>query len=162
MLPHARILLGCYRTGDANDPDTYVRAVTAVLSEYPIEVVKVVCDPRMGLPAKSKWLPTIFELKDACETAMVPIDRARREREAIEQRKRALAKPTFQRPTMAELKAKYGPNWGMTADDAATPPRSIDDMCKEAGISREDFEAINDKAAKHQQQFLCVHPEWRK
>jgi hypothetical protein len=28
----ARLLLGCYRTGDANDPETYVAAITAILS----------------------------------------------------------------------------------------------------------------------------------
>lgn len=159
----AKVLLGCYRNGDANDPDIYVRAVAAVLGEYPSEVIKDVCDPRFGLPAKSKWLPTVSEVKQACEDAMVPIDRRQREQEAIEQRKRALAAPVLPRPTYEELKEKYGPNWGLSCDDDGSPaPRSLDDMCKEAGISREDFEAINDNAAKNHAAFLAAHPEWRK
>src|SRR5260370_1058576 len=30
----ARLLLGCYRTGDANDPATYVAAIAATLARY--------------------------------------------------------------------------------------------------------------------------------
>src|SRR4051812_40675540 len=35
----AKLLLGCYRTGEANDPQTYVAAITAVLSRFPEEVM---------------------------------------------------------------------------------------------------------------------------
>lgn len=111
------MLLGCYRSGDANDPDIYVRAVTSVLSEYPSEVIKDVCDPRIGLPAKSKWLPTVSEVKDACEAAMVPIDRKRREELALQERRRALSAPVEPRPTLEELKEKYGENWGIHGAD---------------------------------------------
>src|SRR6185312_3504497 len=61
----ARVLLGCYRTGEANDPEIYSGAVIAVLSDYPLEIVKRVVDPRHGLPSKSKWLPTVAEIKEA-------------------------------------------------------------------------------------------------
>lgn len=60
-------MFGCYRTGDANDPDTYTAAITAVLAEYPIDVICAVTDPRSGLPRKSKWLPSVAELADACD-----------------------------------------------------------------------------------------------
>jgi hypothetical protein len=113
---HAKVLLGCYRTGDANDPEVYVRAVVAVLAEYPLEVIAKVCDPRMGLPAKSKWLPTIYEIKDACESAMIPIDRRRREQQQIEDRKKLIAGPKVPRPTLAEIKAKHGENYGLKSD----------------------------------------------
>jgi hypothetical protein len=65
-------LLGCYRTGEANDPEIYLAAVVAVLSDYPIDIVAAVTDPRTGIPAKLKWLPTIAEIKTACEDIAGP------------------------------------------------------------------------------------------
>jgi hypothetical protein len=62
----AKILFGCYRRGEANDPDTYVAAITAVLAEYDLDVIKYVTDPRTGLPRKTNFLPTIPELDKAC------------------------------------------------------------------------------------------------
>ena len=72
----ARILLGCYRRGEAEDPETYTGAVIVLLSSYPETVVLRVTDPRTGLPGKVKFLPTISEVKDACEAEMGPIRRA--------------------------------------------------------------------------------------
>jgi hypothetical protein len=62
-----RLMFGCYRKGDANDPDTYTAAIAAVLAEYPAEVIKAVTDPRTGLPRKVSWLPTVKEVSDACD-----------------------------------------------------------------------------------------------
>lgn len=45
----------------------YAAAVTAVLSDYPLDVIDYVTDPRTGLPVRSKWLPTVFEVKQACD-----------------------------------------------------------------------------------------------
>lgn len=146
------MLLGCYRRGDANDPDIYVRAVASVLGEYPLEVIKWVCDPRHGLPSKSEWLPTVSEVKKACEEAMAPIDRRRRMEEAAEERRTALSPPVFERPTLDELKVKHGDNWGLHPEGSEKTkwqPRSLKDICKEAGVSLDDFEAINTKAEKY-------------
>jgi len=66
-LKAAKVLFGCYRTGDANDPQVYTAAVVAVLSDYSPEVVQFVTDPRTGLPSKVKWLPAVAEVKEACE-----------------------------------------------------------------------------------------------
>ena len=68
----AQMLLGCYRTGDAHDPQVYVAAVIAVLSDYPPDIVAAVTDPRTGIPSRIKWLPTIAEIKDACEDIAGP------------------------------------------------------------------------------------------
>ena len=40
------------------------------------------CDPRLGLPAKSKWLPTVFEIKEACDAVAKP-DLSRHELDQI-------------------------------------------------------------------------------
>lgn len=61
------LLFGCYRKGDANDPEIYTMAIAATLAEYQKEVIEYVTDPRTGLPARLKWLPTVAEVREACE-----------------------------------------------------------------------------------------------
>ena len=65
----AKLLFGCYRKGDANDPETYTAAVTAILAEYPKEVIRYVTDPRTGIPRKSKFMPNPAEVSEACDRA---------------------------------------------------------------------------------------------
>lgn len=111
----AKILFGCYRTGDANDPETYVAAITAVLAQYPENIITQVTHPITGLPSNGKgWLPTVKEVRDACDAAYEPIIqnelRLKRVKEQIEQREREERR---EKPTMDQLKAKYGENWGI-------------------------------------------------
>jgi hypothetical protein len=65
-------LLGCYPAGKPADPQVYVAAVTAVLANYPNEIVRRVTDPVSGLPSRCKFLPTIAELTEACGELMRP------------------------------------------------------------------------------------------
>jgi hypothetical protein len=60
-------MFGCYRKSEANDPETYVAAIAAVLSEYPADVVQWVTDPRRGIPRKLRWPPNPAEVVEACE-----------------------------------------------------------------------------------------------
>ena len=60
-------LFGCYRASDANDPETFLAAATAMLSNYPEAIAAKVCDPARGLPSTAKWLPAIAEIREACE-----------------------------------------------------------------------------------------------
>jgi hypothetical protein len=110
----AKLLLGCYRTGDANDPETYVAAVTAILARYPEDIITRVTHPATGLPSKKSWLPTVKEVAEACGEAngeLVEEElRLKRIREQMEMRERM---ERGERPTMAQLKAKYGENWGI-------------------------------------------------
>lgn len=66
-------MFGCYRKQEANDPEIYVAAVTAVLSEYPQPVIETVTDPRSGLPSRLKWLPSVAEVREECERYMWPL-----------------------------------------------------------------------------------------
>lgn len=72
---YAQRLLGFYPAREVNDAKTYAAGITALLSAYPIEFVKRVCDPVTGLPSELKWLPTLKEVKDALE-----VHRKRREK----------------------------------------------------------------------------------
>ncbi len=62
----AALMFGCYRKAEASDPEIYAAATASVLSEYPREVVDYITDPRTGLPSKSQWLPSVFEVRKAC------------------------------------------------------------------------------------------------
>jgi hypothetical protein len=63
----AKRLLGCYRAGDANDPETYIAAVVSVLSRYHESVIRDATEPATGLPSRLKWLPSISEIREECE-----------------------------------------------------------------------------------------------
>jgi hypothetical protein len=130
----AKLLFGCYRTGDANDPETYVAAITAILARFPEEIITQVTHPDTGLPSNGKgWLPTVKEVKDACNEAYEPIVqnelRLKRVKEQIEMRER---EERGERPTLEQLKAKYGPNWGIgeeeTAKRVSTPAPTIEQL----------------------------------
>lgn len=118
----AKLLLGCYRTGDANDPDTYVAAVTAVLSHYPQEVITAVTHPVSGLPSKKGWLPTVKEVTDACAAAVEPIAENERRLKRIKDQMEARERENRgEKPSLEAMKAKYGENWGLSPDGAGKP-----------------------------------------
>lgn len=123
-IERARLLLGCYRTGDANDPETYVAAIAATLARYSQDIITDVTHPVTGLPSKKGWLPTVKEVFDACED----LDDANRQKIARERRikaqlaaREAEDRQAGQKPTLEQLRAKYGENWGLSAGPKATP-----------------------------------------
>jgi len=59
----AKRLVGSYAHLKAPDPDTFMEAVAAVLSLYPLDVVRECVDPRYGIARKLKFL-SIEELGD--------------------------------------------------------------------------------------------------
>jgi hypothetical protein len=72
----ARLLFGCFRKGEANDPEIYVLAIIAILQEYSEEVVERVTSPLTGLPRRIDFLPTVREVDRACfEFAKACMDR---------------------------------------------------------------------------------------
>lgn len=111
-----RVLLGCFRTGEANDPEVYTAAMIATLADFPEHIIQAVCDPRTGLPGRSKWLPTVSEVREECDILDARdrrsghweslAEQTLRERREAEAAKKAA-------PTYDDLKAKHGPNWGL-------------------------------------------------
>lgn len=133
----AAMLLGCYRRDDAADPETYATAVAAVLSTYPPDIVKHVTDPRTGLPGKSKFLPTVSEVREECErlamAEAVSIERVERIQRQLDERKADEERRASQhRPTYDELKAKHGENWGLSVpeEDLEAKQRQRDQIDK--------------------------------
>src|SRR5216684_612815 len=118
----AQLLLGCYRSGEANDPDTYVAAISATLARYSQQIITDVTHPVSGLPAKKSWLPTVKEVFDACEEEA---DRTRQQTARERRIKEQFAARAEQdrlaevKPSMEQLKEKYGANWGLTPNEPA-------------------------------------------
>jgi hypothetical protein len=72
-------VLGAYRAADVSDPATYISTASAVISGFSEEVATEALNPRNGLQTRSKWLPTISEIREACEqVAQAKADRERR------------------------------------------------------------------------------------
>lgn len=63
------MLFACYRAAEASEPAIYLSATSRVLQRYSEDVVRSVCDPVDGLPSQLKFLPSIAEIKLACEKA---------------------------------------------------------------------------------------------
>jgi hypothetical protein len=118
----SRLLLGCYRTGDANDPETYVAAITAILARYPEAVITEVTHPATGLPKKKGWLPTVKEVADACDDAVeFSVQHAARLKRIQEQMEARAREDRGEKPTLAQLKERFGDDWGLTPAAAKAP-----------------------------------------
>lgn len=89
-------------------------AITAILAHYPEEVITAVTHPVTGLPSKKSWLPTVKEVTDACAEAVEPIKqhelRLKRIKDQLEARER---ESRNEKPTLAQLKGRFGENWGL-------------------------------------------------
>lgn len=59
----------CYPKAAAQAPEVWITAAVAVLCDYPASIVIEVTEPATGLPVRCKWLPTLFEIREACDQA---------------------------------------------------------------------------------------------
>ncbi len=102
----ARLMFGCFRKGEANDPDTYVAAITATLAKYPDDVITAVTHPTEGLPIEQEWLPSVKVVHDACERLMAPI----KERKLREERiaKQLAERVAFDGPVSEKITQGFG------------------------------------------------------
>jgi len=78
-------LLGSYRSCEASDPEIYIGAVEEVLSHYPCRVIESVTHPHTGLPSRSNFPPSVFEIRQACDAIMHEEARAARRAEDLRQ-----------------------------------------------------------------------------
>jgi hypothetical protein len=106
------------------------------LAHFPDDVITSVTHPVTGIPSRIKWLPSVSEVRMACDEAMEPIIRIQQRSERIAQQladreayERQRAKP---RPTYDDLKGKYGDDWGILAAEAkrkaAEPAPNVDQL----------------------------------
>jgi hypothetical protein len=115
-LQKAKQIFACYRKDEAHDPEMYAAAVAAVLSGYPAFVTDYVADPRTGIASTSKWLPSVSEIKDACESKLnriqQDIERDQRIEKQIAARIEDEALKQRERTSYENLKTRYGDGHG--------------------------------------------------
>lgn len=147
------MLLNSYRGGTAADPDTYVSAIASLLTTYPEQIVCLVTDPRTGIAGKIKWLPTVFEVREACEREMYVIREEERRAKRREETNKILGEsprppgsrpiPEVVRRLQADLAANIAasrtsqrprPDWKTLSPEqlaeryAAEPPQLSDEL----------------------------------
>ncbi len=163
----ARLLFGCYRRGDANDPETYVAAVAAVLADYPETTMRYVTDPRSGLPSQKKrdpktgqeWggLPDVADIKSACEshygTTRRMIEWEREAQKQIAEREKLAIGDGRPRKTYAELVADCQARGLMVGPKQPGKVMPIDSFMTEYGVTREQFDAMPDLPPNHADKF---------
>lgn len=120
-------IFSAYRADSYGSPEHaegYKANVKAVLGQYPDEVIMHISDPRTGVQRASDYPPSIARIVTACEVEMQHKAKLARLKNwgnaATEERKR-LEAPREERPTLAEMKAKYGEDWGLRADPRPKP-----------------------------------------
>ncbi len=138
-------LLGCYRTGDANDPEVYISGVVAVLSRYTIEIIREVTDPATGLPSKLNWLPTLAEIHKECDLLSERAKRKARRAEELDQQFAEREKPVDRsaRPTYEELKRRCHEVGLMIGPKGSRlPPLDVAAFRTQHGVTKEQWDAI--------------------
>jgi hypothetical protein len=116
------MLISAYRADQYSDPEGYMASLGMVLEQYPDDVVVYITDPRTGIQRRRKWPPAISEIVEACDQHHQYLNR-------IDHFKNWGKKPAQieqpnneERPTLEQLHAKYGKDWGLKTLDE--PPKS--------------------------------------
>jgi len=140
-------LLGGYASVNLHDPEVYIAEVIGLLVGYPFWAgERAIAAVRKESP---DFIPSVGKLQPHLESE-VRVHRYAAEWEEGAQRARLeaqkqIAGPVTPRPTYEELKAKYGPNWGISNPDKPAPPTR--EECRQkliAEIGQEAFDAIPD------------------
>jgi hypothetical protein len=117
----AKRLFTAYPKSDYGDPDSAAAGMVNVLKGYPLSVVDRLTNESKpeALQLKHKFPPRLAEIKEAADALMSEKTqreaRASRIAEQIAARAEA-EQPKGDRPSYAELKAKYGPTFGIDPD----------------------------------------------
>jgi hypothetical protein len=119
-----RVMLGSFPQSERAkvDPTVFVPALAAMLASFPQDIVQAVTDPVRGIASEQNWVPTLAELRHACEVRLRPRqEKAKREAElrrtqamlappppaTAEQRERAVAKWEAEKAARARQARKY-------------------------------------------------------
>lgn len=138
--------MGCYRAVDSNDPETYIAAAIAVLSRYPIKIIEAVSSPVTGLPSKLKWLPSIAEIKEACEeydrfNARIRQAERQRQEQLAERARFEAENDRSNRKSYAEIQADFA-KVGFRFGKRAYQPVDPKEVMQKYNISQEQWDAI--------------------
>lgn len=151
-------MLAAFPNGSPANAKGYIGALAAVLGDYPKSVALRCADPAKGVSRETRFMPTVADLVAFCERETAElrgiVDRedhhaglARQQQERAEADAIAAAKRAA-RPSYDDLKAKYGPDWGITNPDrkpVQTPDEARAALI--ADIGQAAFDALPDAGA---------------
>ncbi len=117
MTKQARLFFGSFRKADADNPEAFSAGCLRLFTSYEPDVVTYVVDPITGLPGRSVWLPSLSEVKAALDARASELvrgeQRVRAEAATLAERRKWQEERDKPRPTLDELQAKHGKNWGL-------------------------------------------------
>lgn len=140
-------LYGCYPPPDVVDPRILLSGAVAICQQYPISVVRGVCDPVHGLPATNKFAPNLAELRLALDSLDAP-RRRREEREEAEraqlsERKQLQIEHQRPRKTYEQLQSELA-EAGIFIGTQPKNPMDVGAFRTKFGISQGQWDAIPD------------------
>jgi len=65
-------MLRCFHRKEGVDPQVFASAIVGILLDYPMEIVMEITDPIHGLPARQQFMPSPYDVRQACEARMRP------------------------------------------------------------------------------------------
>jgi hypothetical protein len=116
-------LLQAFPNGGRQADKAYIGVLAATLMQYPRSLALECADPLRGAAQETRFLPTVADLVAWCQRRTYHmqsiVDREDweaaivAERQATAEAEQRLAEARKTRPTYDQLKAMYGPNWGL-------------------------------------------------
>lgn len=158
----AQFLFDQYPNARVNNKEGYLAGIALILSDYPVETIHFVTDPRTGIASNppvdkrgNVWtkVPDPAHVKTACETHYGPVRSAilmqRQTQDALREREeREREESRGDRPTYDDLVARcaekglmIGPNRGKVS----MAPLSQEAFCKQFDINPADFVKLPDQ-----------------
>ena len=78
-LSQAKLIAGCYRRDEAQNPETFAAALAIVLGDYSAKVVEYATDPRTGVITRYPMgLPNVGQIKEFCDGVVTRQERLER------------------------------------------------------------------------------------
>ena len=120
VLQCMKVLFSSYRVDQYSDPEGFKVNIGLVLEQYPDETIRFVTDPRTGVQRRCAWPPSVKEVVDACDAHMqhkANVERFKNwggpHRGSGPLGREQIEAPREKRPTLEELHAKHGKDWGI-------------------------------------------------
>jgi hypothetical protein len=128
----------------------FMVAMAALMAGYSEKVLKAVCSPVTGIATKMKFMPTLFELKQALEEEARPFveDEARQKRikEQLSEREKVGQYPKVKYPTLESMRATY-PDFmkkqlGIIPDDTKYNFLKEEELLKKYNVTKQELDTI--------------------
>jgi hypothetical protein len=108
-----KILFRSYRIDQYDDPEGFKDNIGLVLEQYPIDTIRFVTDPRTGIQRTHEWPPSVANVVTACESHVANVAKQARFRNWGKSETLMLEARATKGPTLEEMHAKYGKDWGI-------------------------------------------------